>query len=164
MRVAPTIVLSDSERLKLVRASKGRGSSQRLKERAQIILLAAEGLENKEIAVRLGQDPGKVGRWRKRYAEYGFAGIEKDKTRPGRIKSLSPSMKSKVIKLTLETKPAGSTHWSRSAMARKAGISESSVGRIWACNGLTPRGDKNFKLSNGINIGEKHGNTIGLQK
>ncbi len=134
------IVLSDAERLKLVvRASRGRSATQRLKERARIILLAAEGLENKEIAVRLGQDPGKVGRWRKRYAEQGLAGIEKDKTRPGRIKSLPASMKSKVIKLTLETKPAGLNHWSRSTMARRAGISESSVGRIWADNGLKPQ-------------------------
>jgi hypothetical protein len=73
-------------------------------------------------------------------------------------------MKSKVIKLTLETKPAGSTHWSRSAMARKAGISESSVGRIWAGNGLTPHRIKNFKLSKATKFEEKLGDTIGLQK
>ncbi len=162
MRVAPKIELSDTERTKLERASKARSVSQRQKERSQIILLAAQGLDNKEISVRLGQDPGKVGRWRKRYAALGFAGIEKDKTRPGRIKPLSAATRSKVIKLTLETKPAGSTHWSRSTMAREAGISESSVGRIWAGNGLKPHRIKSFKLSNDKNFEEKLENIIGL--
>lgn len=162
MRVARKIELSDKERLTLERASKGRSASERMKERAQIILLAAQGLENKEIAVTLGQDAGKVGRWRKRYAELGLAGIEKDKTRPGRIKPLSASTRSKVIKLTLETKPAGSTHWSRSTMAKAAGISESSVGRIWAGNGLKPHRIKSFKLSNDKDFEEKLEDIIGL--
>jgi len=162
MRVALKIELSDKERTKLERASKGRSVSQRQKERSQIVLLAAQGLENKEIAARLGQDPGKVGRWRKRYAELGLAGIEKDKTRPGRIKPLSASIRSKVIKLTLESKPAGSTHWSRSTMAKEVGISESSVGRIWAGNGLKPHRIKSFKLSNDKNFEEKLENIVGL--
>ncbi|RYD71227.1 MAG: IS630 family transposase [Verrucomicrobiaceae bacterium] len=162
MRVAPKIELSDTERMRLERTSKGRSVSQRQKERSQIILLAAQGLDNKEISVRLGQDPGKVGRWRKRYAELGSAGIEKDKTRPGRIKPLSAATRSKVIKLTLESKPAGSTHWSRSTMAKEAGISESSVGRIWAGNGLKPHRIKSFKLSNDKDFEEKLENIIGL--
>ena len=162
MRVAQKIELSDKERLKLERASKGRSTSQREKERSQIILLAAQGLENKEIAKRLGQDPGKVGRWRKRYAEVGLAGIQKDKTRLGRIQPLSASIRSKVLKLTLESKPSGSTHWSRSTMAKEVGISESSVGRIWADNGLKPHRIKSFKLSNDKNFEEKLENIIGL--
>lgn len=162
MRVARKIELSDSERMKLERASKARSTSQRLKERSQIILLAALGMENKDIAAHLGQDPGKVGRWRKRYAELGLAGIEKDKTRPGRIKPLSAATRSKVIKLTLETKPVGLTHWSRTTMAKEAGISESSVGRIWAGNGLKPHRIKSFKLSNDKNFEEKLENIIGL--
>lgn len=79
MRVAVPITLTDSEREKLSRLRSSRATPYRLQERATIVLLAAEGLDNTEIAGELGQNRGKVGRWRKRYAEKGLAGIEKDK-------------------------------------------------------------------------------------
>ena len=93
-----------------------------------MILLAADGLENKKIAVRLGQDPGKVGRWRQRYVQMGLAGILKDKTRPGRIAPIAASMRSRIVKLTLTAKPAGATHWSRKSLAREVGVSPSTCG------------------------------------
>ena len=104
MRVAATIILEPSERAKLERCSRGRSSPQRLQERSQMILLAADGLTNMAIAERLGQDVGKVGRWRQRYAVHGMAGIMKDKTRKGRIQSLPASKRSEIIKLTLHAK------------------------------------------------------------
>lgn len=104
MRIAPTIELTVADKSKLQRYSKARSASVRLKERSAIILLAAEGLENREIAERLGQDAGKVGRWRNRYAEHGLEGILKDKTRPGRIAPISRTTRSKIIKLTLNSK------------------------------------------------------------
>ena len=66
-----------------------------------MILLAAEGLENQEIARQLRQDPGKVGRWRQRYAGLGLAGLLKDKTRPVRIAPISHSKRSRILNLTL---------------------------------------------------------------
>jgi transposase len=162
MRVAAEIKLTESERTKLERFSKARNVAERLRERSQIILLAADGLENKEIAERLAQDPGKVGRWRKRYAEQGLAGIIKDKTRRGRIAPISAAKRSRIIKLTVETKPKSMTHWSRTTMAKEVGVSPSSVGRLWAAHGLKPHRVKGFKLSNDKNFEEKLENIVGL--
>lgn len=162
MRVAPSIQLTSTERAKLQRLSQARSSSQRVKERSAMVLLAAEGLENRDIAARLGQDPGKVGRWRARYAKLGLAGILKDKARPGRIPPLPASKRSEIIKLTLHSKPEGATHWSRETMARKVGVSASSVGRVWAANGLKPHLIKTFKLSNDKRFEEKLQDVVGL--
>lgn len=162
MRRAPIIELTDKERKNLRKLSKAGTSPQRLKDRAGIVLLAEEGLENGEIASRLGQDPGKVGRWRKRYAERGLAGIIRDKSRPGRFKALSPAKRSQIIALTVGGKPDGATHWSRTSMAKATGVSPSSVGRIWAASGLKPHRIKGFKLSNDKHFEEKLDDIIGL--
>jgi transposase len=127
-----------------------------------MILLAAEGVENKEIARRLGQDAGKVGRWRQRYAQQGLAGIMKDKSRPGRIAPMPARKRSQIIQLTLESKPAGATHWSREMMAKEVGVSPSSVGRVWAAHGLKPHRVKTFKLSNDKHFEEKLEDIVGL--
>jgi transposase len=154
MRVAPIINLIAKEKAQLEAAAKARSSSLRLRERATIVLLAAEGEENKAIAAKLGQDVMKVGRWRKRYAEGGMRAIVKDKTRPGRIPPLPKALRAKVIRLTVEEVPLGATHWSRSLMAAQVGVSAASVGRIWASAGLKPHGVKSFKLSNDPRFGE----------
>ena len=147
---------------KLETIRKARSSSGRARERAAIVLLAADGLENKEIARRLGQDKMKVGRWRQRYAKGGLQAILKDKTRPGRIPALSASLKSRLIHLTVNDKPAGATHWSRTSMAKKMGVSPSSVGKVWATAGLKPHRVKTFKLSNDKHFEEKLDDVIGL--
>ena len=162
MRIAPTVELTPAEESRLQRYSRARSAPVRLKERARIVLLAAEGLENCEIAQRLGQDPGKVGRWRNRYAEHGLEGILKDKTRPGRIAPLSPAKRSEIIGRTLHSKPAAATHWSRSTMAREVGVSPSTVGRVWAAHGLKPHRTRTFKLSNDRHFEEKLEDIVGL--
>ena len=162
MRIAPLIKLTKAEEGKLQRLSKARSSSIRVRERSAMILLAAEGVENQEIARRLKQDPGKVGRWRQRYAGQGLAGILKDKTRPGRIKPIPAARRSLLVKMTVGTKPAGATHWSRESMARAVGVSPSTVGRVWAAHGLKPHRIKSFKLSNDRNFEEKLHDIVGL--
>ena len=162
MRVAPAITLTPTDTAKLRRFSASRSVSQKLRERSKIVLLAAEGLLNKEIAVRTGHDEPKVGRWRKRYAEQGMDGIIKDKTRPGRIKPISSAKRSRIVKLTVESKPKGSTHWSRTTMAKELGVSPSSVGRVWAAHGLKPHRVKTFKLSNDKDFEDKLENIVGL--
>jgi transposase len=127
-----------------------------------MILLAAEGVKNQDIAKALRQDPGKVGRWRKRYAKMGLAGILKDKTRPGRIKAISAAKKSRLLKMTTGTKPEGATHWSRQLMAKAVGVSTSTVGRVWAAHGLKPHRSKSFKISNDQHFEEKLEDIIGL--
>ena len=155
MRVAATIVLSAKERNQLERMKRGRSSSVRVRERAAIVLLAAEGLENKEIAVRLNQDKMKVGRWRQRYGQLGLAGIVKDKSRPGRIPPVATATRNRIVKLTLEEKPFGATHWSRTSMAKVAGVSPSTIGRIWRAHGLKPHRASSFKLSNDKKVSGK---------
>jgi transposase len=142
--------------------SKARSSSIRCRERAQFILLAAEGLQNNEIAKRLGQDRKKIGRWRTRFTKGGMEAILKDKTRPGRIPPISATIRSKIIKLTTEQRPEGHTHWSRSTMARQVGVSASTVGRVWASAGLKPHRIKSFKLSNDKRFEEKLEDIVGL--
>lgn len=162
MRVAGVIELTSADRAKLERMKRARSSPQRLQERAAIVLLAANGLENGQIAAKLRQDPGKVGRWRKRYAQLGFAGILKDKSRPGRIPPLTATLRSKIVEMTLHSKPEGATHWSRTSMAKAVGVSPSSVGRVWAIHGLKPHRTKSFKLSNDRRFEEKLEDIVGL--
>lgn len=162
MRVAPAIKLTGKEQRKLERIKKARSSSLKARERAAIVLLAAEGLENKEIAQKLGQDKMKVGRWRQRYAQGGLEAILKDKYRPGRFPGLSAAVKSRILSATLKQTPAAATHWSRASMARKIGVSPSSVGRVWAATGLRPHLVRTFKLSNDRRFEEKLEDIIGL--
>lgn len=162
MRVAAPITLTAKQRAKLETIRKGRSRSVRAKERATIVLLAADGLENQEIARRLEQDKMKVGRWRNRYAEGGLPAILKDKSRPGRIPALSKAIKSRIVKLTRNEKPLGAPHWSRATMAKKVGVSSSSGGRVWAAHGLKPHRVKGFKLSNDPRFAEKLEAIVGL--
>lgn len=162
MRVAAAIILKASLRNKLSRFSKASNISPKLKVRSRIILLADEGKTNKQIAAELGIDEPQVGRWRKRFAQHGVAGIEKDKSRPGRIKPLGKRKESEIIRKTLETKPKGATHWSRALMAAETGVSESTVGRVWARNGLKPHRVRTFKLSNDKRFEKKLEDIVGL--
>lgn len=162
MRVAVPIKLKTTMRNKLARYSKATNISPKLKVRSNIILLAESGKTNKEIAEELAIDEPQVGRWRNRFASLGLAGIEKDKTRPGRIKALSKRKESEIIRKTTQTTPRGATHWSRSLMAAEAGVSESTVGRVWSRNGLKPHRVHTFKLSNDKRFEEKLDDVVGL--
>ena len=162
MRVAPAITLSNQERNELEKISSGGQSSVRARERSLMVLMAADGFQNKEIAQRIGMDPGKVGRWRQRYASKRLPGILKDKHRPGGIPAVSKTIRTRIIKLTLHSKPHGATHWSRETMAHEVGVSPSSVGRVWAAHGLKPHRVKTFKLSNDKQFEEKLDDIVGL--
>jgi transposase len=162
MRVAVDISLSGDEIHQLTRFAKSRSVSVRLAERSQIVLLAAKGLTNEQIAEQLGISRQKVARWRQRYAESGLAGIEKDAPRPGRKPRISQRKIEQVIEWTTQAKPDNATHWSQRLMAEKAGISMSSVGRIWKSHGLKPHKISFFKLSNDKHFAEKLEAIIGL--
>ena len=130
MRVAVEIALSNDEVARLSKLSKSRSVSVRLAERSQIILLAGAGMTNEEIGEELGITRHKAGRWRKRYVESGIEGISRDAPRPGHKPKISSRKVAKVIKLTTQTTPENTTHWSQRLMAEKTGINMSSVGRI----------------------------------
>lgn len=138
MRKAAAISLTESEHSNLLKLSQGRRVSVRLSERAKIVLLADEGLENIEIANRLGITRQKVARWRERYIKAGVLGIEKDAPRSGRRNQYDEATVKEVVRKTLEDKPEKSTHWSRSRMSLETGLSDSTIGRIWKNHGLKP--------------------------
>ena len=162
MRKAAIIELDEKQRTDLERLSRSRSTSVRLAERSRIVLLAAEGLNNYEIAARLDITRQKAGRWRHRFAEHGVKGIEKDAPRSGRIPAISRRKRARIVKMTLEEKPPNATHWSRASMSKAVGVSESTVGRIWRDHGLKPHLSRTFKLSNDKRFAEKLEDVIGL--
>jgi len=162
MRKAPTIELDDKRRTELQRLSRSRSTSVRLAERSRIVLLAAEGRNNYEIAARLDITRQKAGRWRNRFVEQGLGGIEKDAPRSGRIPTISRRKRARIVKKTLEEKPPNATHWSRASMAKAVGVSESTVGTIWRAHGLKPHLSRTFKLSNDKQFAEKLEDVVGL--
>ena len=138
MRVAIAIELTSEQRQQLQRAGRSRSLPLRVVEGAQIILLAAEGLRNDQIAQRLSMSRFKVSRWRQRYAQRGFAGIEKDAPRPGRTPATTPETVDRIVHLTTQEKPRHATHWSTRTMAAAVGVSPSTVRRVWRAHGLKP--------------------------
>ena len=162
MRVAVEIALSDEEVTHLSKLSKSRSVSVRLAERSRIILLADAGMTNEEIGYELDITRQKAGRWRERYANSGLEGISQDAYRPGRKPKISSHKVNKVINLTTQTTPENATHWSQRLMSEKAGISMSSVGRIWKSHGLKPHRVTTFKLSNDKAFAEKLEAIVGL--
>ena len=162
MRRASQITLSESERATLERLKRGRRVEVRLAERAAIVLLAADGLDNQQVAAKMSISRHKAGRWRDRYAAHGLAGIEKDAPRPGRHRQISEARRAAVIRKTLHEAPEGQTHWSRSTMAAATGMSDSTIGRIWREHGLKPHLVSTFKLSNDPQFVEKLTDIVGL--
>ena len=162
MRRAVVITLNESERRCLEQLKRGRRVPVRLAERAAIVLLAADGLENQDIAAQLGITRQKAGRWRSRYAQRRLAGIEKDAPRPGRRRRVDEQQRAAVVRKTLRETPKGQTHWSRTTMAAATGLSPSTIGRIWREHGLKPHLVGTFKLSNDPQFVEKLKDIVGL--
>src|SRR5258708_28136323 len=147
MRIAPPVELSPEQRTAVERLARQLSLTARMVERARIVLQAAEGLENQQIAQRMGITPEKVARWRNRFLQGGMAAVEKDAPRPGRTRTITDHRVKKVVELTLQQKPGNETQWSTRTMAAAAGISEASVRRIWRAHGLKPHRVRSFKLS-----------------
>lgn len=162
MRVAPPVILNAEQRQALEQCSRARSLPLRLVERSRIILLAAEGKQDKEIASELNMTAHKVARWRNRYLECGMEGLEKDAARPGRTPSISPATVKKVIHKTTQEKPAHATHWSTRSMAAEVGVSETTVRRIWHKHGLKPHLVETFKVSTDPQFAEKLEAIVGL--
>jgi transposase len=115
-KTAVTVVLTESERRELEGLASRRRTAQGLAQRARIVLLAADGLENKEIAVRVEAAPNTVGKWRRRFAEHRLDGLM-DEPRPGAPRQIGDDEVAEVVRRTLETTPKNATHWSLRSMA-----------------------------------------------
>ncbi len=159
MRVAPEIVLTSEEHIELTKLVRSKLSSVRLAQRARILLLAAEGMQNKAIAQQLGVGREQVARWRERYAESRLAGIERDLPRGAPPAKVDVA---RLVELTTQTKPEAATHWSTRTMAAKLGVSAASVLRHWRANGLKPHVVRGFKGSRDPKFVEKLEDIVGL--
>lgn len=124
-----------------------------------MILTAANGLENSEIAKQLIVTQPTVGKWRRRFGEGRPAGIEKDLPRGGRKQSVRGRLEAKTVRKTIREKPAAATQWSVRTMAMAMGISKATVQRVWRDNGLKPH---LIKISNDRRFAEKTGVYCGV--
>jgi transposase len=162
MRVARPVVLSAEQREMLESRARARSAPARSGERARIVLLAATGMQDQQIAAKLRIMPEKAARWRNRFLDGGPAALEKDAPRPGRTPTITPDMVEEVVRKTTQEKPHNATHWSTRSMAKAAGLSEKSVRRIWHLHGLKPHLARTFKVSNDPQFAEKLEAIIGL--
>lgn len=146
--------------VELRRRSRSATIGMRDRERANIILLRIEGLGVEAVAARLGTTTKRVSMWSTRFARSGLDGLV-DQPGRGRKASISAAKVARVI--TEATRPPpGRSRWSIRSMARHAGVSASSVQRIWSDNDIKPHRVKTFKLSNDPRFEEKFWDVIGL--
>ncbi len=159
MRIAPVVVLSEEQEAELSKLVRSRLTSVRLSQRARIVLLAAQGLQNKDIAEQLGVGRVLVARWRERYIESGLEGIQRDLPRG------APPVKvdvAKLVALTTQSTPEAATHWSTRKMAAMLQVSPSTVMRHWQAHGLKPHLVRGFKVSRDPKFAQKLEDIVGL--
>jgi transposase len=161
-RADATIPLTAGARQELEVVARSRRTPQGLARRAQIVLLTADGVGTNEIMRRTGTSKTCVWRWQERFADEGFEGLARDKTRPSRVKPLADEIVARVVALTLDPPPGETTHWTGALMAKASGVSVSSVQRIWRRHGLQPHRMRQFKLSNDPKFIEKLRDVVGL--
>jgi transposase len=159
MRVAAQVILTDEQRSELTAYARGRSVALRLVERANIVLQAAEGKQDQDIAATLQLGRHTVARWRARFLQYGIAGIKKDAPRPGRTRTIDQE---EIIRKTTQEKPLHATHWTTRTLARAVGASEATVRRAWRAHGLKPHLVDTFKVSRDPQFVEKLEDVVGL--
>lgn len=162
MRRAASIDLSPEARRVLEKWANGRRTPARLVLRARIILLAAEGTENQQIAEQLDTSRQTVGLWRQRYVEQGPSGLEKDAPRGGRPNDARRASERLIVEATTRKKPKDATQWSVRTLAEKLGVSRAMVHRVWQANGLKPHLYRTFKLSTDPEFESKLIDVVGL--
>jgi transposase len=161
-RVAVPIILSSNEHSTLDTWIRGRRFPVRLIQRAQIIQMAADGMQSQNIAQELGISRPTVQLWRQRFLALRLVGLEKDAPRPGRIPKIPEKKIQAVVEATLHTTPSNATHWSTRSLAKAQGLSEATIRRIWKQYNLKPHLLKTFKLSRDKHFVEKLHDIVGL--
>jgi transposase len=155
------VVLSEDEREHLVSLSRRHTSAQAIASRARIILAAAEGGSNLEVADALSISRLTVGKWRSRFLARRLDGLF-DEPRPGAPRKITDAQVEKVVTRALETTPKNATHWSTRSLAKATGMSQSAVSRIFRAFALQPHRAETFKLSNDPLFVQKVRDIVGL--
>ncbi|MFL6417118.1 MAG: IS630 family transposase [Bryobacteraceae bacterium] len=153
--------ISEEDREKLSLIARRPKSSQVMATRARIVLGCGEGKSNAELARRWHITGATVGKWRKRFLEFGLDGLL-DEPRVGAPRKISDRQVEEVVTKTLESKPANSTHWSTRLMAEESGLTQNAIVRIWHTFGLQPHRVENFKFSKDPQFVEKVRDIVGL--
>ena len=161
-RNAPVVVLSVEERATLQSWARARSLPARVVQRAQIILLAAQGIQNQKIARRLRTSRPTVQLWRQRFLALRLAGLEKDVPRPGRLPRITARQVAAIVQATLHSQPPNATHWSTRTLAQAQGVSAATIGRIWRQHHLQPHRVKTFKLRRDPQFVAKLADVVGL--
>ena len=152
--------LSPEQRAELRRLIQAPSTPQKIVRRARIALLAADGMDNNQIAAQLGTSHVTVGQWRQRVLDAGLAGLQ-EAPRPGRPSTLAAHQVQTVLTQVVQP-PKGRDRWSCRSMARHSGLSHSAVQRLWAANDLKPHRTRTFKLSNDPQFEVKFWDIVGL--
>src|SRR3954470_12523526 len=158
-RVTPLLLRQDDadELVRLTRSSSG---SAELAARARIVLLAADGTSNVQIAELVGVSRPTVDLWRNRYRERGIAGLV-DVDRPGRPREVDPR---RIVEATLTPPPKslGVTHWSSRLLAARLKVSHVTIAAAWKQYGVRPWRAETFKFSTDLELVAKVTDVIGL--
>ncbi len=158
--IAP-LSLAAEERETLERWARRPKSAQALAQRSRMVLECAVGSPNLAVARKLGVTHQTVGKWRQRFLERRLDGLL-DEPRPGAPRQVSDAQVERVVQLTLESTPADATHWSTRAMAKRSGLSQSMISRIWRAFALQPHRAEGFKLSKDPQFIDKVRDIVGL--
>src|SRR5947208_13280318 len=162
MRTGIIVDVNAADRARLEGIVAARNSPQKHVWRARIVLLTADGLGTNEIMRRTGKSKTCLWRWQERFMHEGVDGLLRDRTRPSRVAPLPLAVAERVVALTQTDAPGETTHWTGTAMAKAAGISLSSVQRIWRVHGLQPHRVRQFKLSRDPEFVPKLRDIVGL--
>jgi len=162
VRRAITIVLTDEERATLTTLARSRTAPARLVTRAKIVLAAAAGEENQDIAADLGLARGTVVTWRQRFAAERLPGIERERPGRGRKANKRKHWARTIVETTLHATPKDATHWSVRSLAKHLGVDKSLVQRVWRTHELAPHRVRTFKLSNDKWFIDKLVDVVGL--
>jgi transposase len=160
-RPTPEVVLTSEERETLEQWARRPKTAQALAQRARIVLACATAKTNGHIADDLGVQRQTVGRWRGRFVRERLQGLL-DEPRPGAPRTILDTHVEEVVRLTLETTPRDATHWSTRAMAKRSGLSQTAISRIWRAFALQPHRVKTFKLSKDPLFIDKVRDIVGL--
>lgn len=153
------ITAEDREKLRMIALRPK--SAQAMALRARIVLSCGQGMSNSEVAEKLHVTGATVGKWRERFRKFGLDGLL-DEPRVGAPRTITDRQVEDVVRRTLETMPANSTHWSTRLMAEKTGLSQNAIVRIWRAFGLQPHRVENFKFSKDPQFIEKVRDIVGL--
>ena len=155
------LILTDDERNALIRLTKRARVNRSVAFRARLVLACADGTMNGAVARRYRTTNATVGKWRQRFIQRRLEGIY-DEPRVGAPRTITDEDVEAVIVKTLETTPAGETHWTTRTMATNAGMSHTTIGRIWRTVGLQPHVTESFKISPDPQLIEKVRDVVGL--